>query len=49
MAMSRTSLVPSTIDGMVLIGVVIPNRRAIAATEPNPTSLPSCAATVLIE
>ena len=49
MSISRTSLVPSTIEGTVEIGVVIPNRRAMLATALKPTSLPSCAATVLFE
>ena len=49
MSITRTSELPSTIDGLVLIGVVMPNRRAIPATLEKPTSLPSCAATVLIE
>ena len=40
---------PSTIAGWVLIGVVTPKRRAMSATVPKPTSLPSFAATVLIE
>ena len=49
MSISRTSEEPSTIEGKVDTGVVIPNRRAIEATVPKPTSLPSCAATVLTE
>ena len=32
-----------------LIGVVMPNRRAMPATVPKPTSLPSEAATVFFE
>ncbi len=49
MSIRRTSDVPSTIEGMVLTGVVMPNRRAIDATVPKPTSLPSWAATVFFE
>jgi hypothetical protein len=49
LSITRTSDVPSTIDGSVLIGVVMPKRRAMLATAPNPTSLPSCAATVFFE
>ena len=49
MSIRRTSFEPSTIDGTVEIGVVMPNRRAIPATEEKPTSLPSCAATVFFE
>ena len=49
MSISRTSEVPSTIEGFVAIGVVTPNRRAMAATAPKPTSLPSFAATVFFE
>ena len=45
----RTSDVPSTIEGCVLMGVVTPKRRAISATEAKPTSCPSFAATVLSE
>ena len=49
MSIRRTSEVPSTIDGTVVIGVVMPNRRAIEATALKPTSLPSWAATVFFE
>ena len=49
MSISRTSLVPSTIAGCVLIGVVMPKRRAIAAIVEKPTSCPSFAATVFSE
>ena len=38
-----------TIEGWVLIGVEIPNRRAMSATVAKPTSTPSFAAIVLIE
>ena len=48
-SISRTSLVPSTIEGLVDTGVVMPNRRAISAIVSNPTCRPSFAATVLIE
>ena len=49
MSIRRTSELPSTIDGCVLTGVVIPNRRAMSAIVEKPTSCPSFAATVLIE
>ena len=49
MSSTRTSDVPSTIDGYVEIAVEMPKRRAIEATEPKPTSLPSSAATVFFE
>ena len=49
MSITRTSDVPSTMAGWVLIGVVMPKRRAMLATVPKPTSLPSCAATVFLE
>ena len=48
-SITRISEAPSTIDGLVSILELTPNRRAIEATVPNPTSLPSWAATVLIE
>ena len=48
MSISRTSEVPSTIEGSVLTGVVMPKRRAMPATVPKPTSLPSWAATVFL-
>ena len=49
MSSRRTSELPSTIAGFVAMGVVMPKRRAIDATVPNPTSFPSCAATVFLE
>src|SRR4051795_12525866 len=48
-SISRTSLAPSTIDGKVEIGVVIPNRRAMSAMVENPTCAPIFALMVLIE
>src|SRR5881227_1827450 len=49
MSISRTSLVPSTIDGKVEIGVVIPNRRAMSAMVGKPSCWPILALIVLIE
>ncbi len=49
MSITRTSDVPSTIEGCVLTVVVIPNRRAMSATVVKPTSCPSFAATVFSE
>ena len=48
-SITRTSEEPSTIEGLVSTLELTPNRRAIDATVPKPTSLPSWAATVLIE
>ena len=49
MSSRRTVELPKTIEGKVEISEVMPKRRAIEATVPKPTSLPSCAATVLTE
>ena len=49
MSISRTSLVPSTIDGKVEILPLIPNRRAMSAMVPKPSSAPILALIVLIE
>ena len=49
MSISRTLDVPSTMEGRVFTGVVIPNRRAMSATVEKPTSCPSLAAIVLSE
>ena len=49
MSINRTSLEPSTIDGNVEIGVVMPNRRAMSAMVEKPTCSPIFALIVLIE
>ena len=49
MSSRRTSLEPSTIDGKVEIGVVIPNRRAMSAIVEKPTCEPIFALIVLID
>src|SRR4249919_4365528 len=49
MSITRTSLVPSTIDGNVETWVVIPKRRAMSAMVVNPTWEPILALTVLID
>ena len=49
MSIRRTSDDPSTIDGRVLIGVVMPKRCAMSAMVSKPTSSPSLAATVLTD
>ena len=47
--MRRTSLDPSTIEGKVEIGVVIPKRRAVSAIVEKPTCAPILALIVLME
>src|SRR3954471_14176507 len=49
MSIRRTSLVPSTIDGKVEIGVLMPNRRAMSAIVEKPSCEPILALIVLIE
>jgi hypothetical protein len=49
MSISRTSEAPSAMAGLVVIGVVIPRRRAMLATVPKPTSSASRTAAVLME
>src|SRR5438132_11223248 len=49
MSISRTSLVPSTIDGKVEMGVVMPNRRAMSAMVEKPTCSPILALIVLMD
>ena len=49
MSISRTSLVPSTIDGKVEILPLTPNRRAMSAMVEKPSSAPILALIVLIE
>ena len=49
MSSSRTSLVPSTIDGKVEMVPVIPNLRAMSAIVEKPSLAPICALIVLID
>ena len=49
MSTSRTSLVPSTIDGKVEILPLMPKRRAMSAMVAKPNWAPILALTVLIE
>jgi hypothetical protein len=48
-SIKRTSLLPSTIEGKVEIGVVIPNRRAMSAMVEKPSCCPIFALIVLID